>query len=416
MRLGLHDAANAGLHSAIEEYRKLGNPRGEAEARRRLGLLMGSQNLGAEARDEYQRAMAIYKATGDLGGVGAVYRDLCEMLWDAGDRDGALAAARQGLEISRQTGDLKMQAWTLRAVANVAADESAGDEVMGDFREVMALTERSGDRGGHAWSLANYADVARLRGDMTVAGASCDKALKEASELTDPQFFIFAKFTCALVAVDQGRNERAQTMLKEVAQQSAASNDRIYLADALTTLAQLDMESSHCPEAKDRLRKAIDLFAAAEATTGQANAEALYALCAQNSGETAARDQVIAQARMLRTGITSRQEVYYTDIVLLQLGSDGDSKSSRIESLNRLATDAAKRHWLGWSLEAKLSAWQLTEANGDRMLAQRMRKDLERLAKQHGMGRILARLRYLSATSIKMTDSTTKPRQTVPPS
>jgi tetratricopeptide (TPR) repeat protein len=168
-RLGQRDTARVNLTAAIEGYRSIRNPRGEADARRALAGVLADLNRGQEAREEYQRALALDQSVGDSGGVARIYRDLCEMLWMSGDRDGAQTAARHSLELARETGDLHLQTWTLRALATIAADEAVSDDVMQEYREVTALTERSGDRGGHVWSLATYADAERMRGELDQA-------------------------------------------------------------------------------------------------------------------------------------------------------------------------------------------------------------------------------------------------------
>ncbi len=113
-------------------------------ARTDLAQALGNLNRNQEAREEFQQAMELDRSIGDLAGIAAVYRDLCNMLWLAGDRDGAQAAARDSLELARETGDLALQAWTLQALATIASDEAASDEVLGEYREVVALNVRAG--------------------------------------------------------------------------------------------------------------------------------------------------------------------------------------------------------------------------------------------------------------------------------
>ncbi|MEP6548685.1 MAG: protein kinase [Gammaproteobacteria bacterium] len=392
MHLGNIDEATENSHGAIEAYRAIGNPRGESEAHITLGRVLIDSHHEAEARAEYQKAMAIAQRIDDLGGVSAVYRNLCELLWDNGDRDGAEAAGRRGLELSLQTGDLKLQAWTLRALATIASDDSASDEVMRNYRQVTALTERSGDRGGHVWSLATYAETARLRGELAEAHTTCAQALAEAAQLSDPQFIVYSLYTCALVEWDRGRSDTAVDMLLQVERKSEASKNSTYLANARLMLAQIDLEGLHCIKALQRLGQAIDEFALTESHTGQAEAEALRAACYQQLGDSRQRDDALARARTLRAAITSRLEVYTVEIVSAQLGFAVGRHRDAIAQLNALAVDAAHRHWLRWSLEAQLAAWQLAEANGDERAAMRLRAALERSARVQGMGRILVRL------------------------
>jgi DNA-binding winged helix-turn-helix (wHTH) protein/Tfp pilus assembly protein PilF/TolB-like protein len=92
MRRGKYEDARKELDAAIVGYQALDNPHGEVAARRAMASTYTSLQRGQDAREEYQRAMALAQSIGDIGGVAAVYRDICSMLWLAGDRDGAQAA------------------------------------------------------------------------------------------------------------------------------------------------------------------------------------------------------------------------------------------------------------------------------------------------------------------------------------
>ena len=392
MHLGQNDEARANLTAAIADYRSLGNPRGEAVARTDLATVLGNLNLGHDAREEFQRAMSIYQGIGDIHGTAGIYRDLTSMLWVAGDRDGAQAAARRSLELARETGDIPLQAWTLRALATVAADDAASDEVLNEYREVVALDERSGDRGGHVWSLTTYADVDRLRGKLDEADTLCAQAKAEAGKLSDPQFAVYSGFTCALLDVDEGNDQAARTALEQVIARLGAKADVTYRANSLMTLAQLDMDDGHWPAAATRLRQASQEFAAAEENTGEADADAMLALCSQQIGDIATRDQSVKRAHTLRQSITSRQEVYVVDIALALLAGKSGADKSAVQNLMALSADAGRRHWLAWSLEAKLAAWELLSSRGAAGAAT-LRADIDDMARAHGFGRVRKLLR-----------------------
>lgn len=385
-RLGQRDTARANLAAAIEGYRSIRNPRGEADARRALAGVLADLNHGQDAREEYQRALALDQSVGDLGGVARIYRDLCEMLWVSGDRDGAQTAARHSLELSRETGDLHLQAWTLRALATIAADEAVSDDVMQEYREVTALTERSGDRGGHVWSLATYADAERLRGELDQAHSTCEQSNAEAKVLSDPQFAVYSGFTCAQVAVDRGEAVAAAAALQSVMRQAASMGNDMYVNNARMMLAQLDMDERHWDAGRDKLREASRGFAAAELRTGEADAQALLALCAQALGDKAERDAAVDRARTLRQAMTSMQEVYVVDIALAQIGLRTDAMS--VEKLLALAADAERRQFIAWALEGRLAAWRLLQKQGAGAPGA-LRDEIERTAHRRGFGRIL---------------------------
>jgi hypothetical protein len=281
---------------------------------------------------------------------------------------------------------LHLQAWTLRALATIAADEAVNDDVMREYREVTALTERSGDRGGHVWSLATYADAERLRGELDQAHSTCGQSNAEAAALSDPQFAVYSGFTCALVALDRGETADARTALQTVMRQAASMGDATNLNNADMTLAQLDMDEKQWAAARDKLRESSRGFAAAELRTGEADAQALLALCAQALGADAERDTSVDRARTLRQAMTSRQEVYVVDIALAQIGARPDAVT--VEKLLAVAADAERRQFVSWALEARLAAWRLLQTQG-RGAPDALRGEIEKTARQHGFGRIL---------------------------
>jgi tetratricopeptide (TPR) repeat protein len=385
--LGQYAAAAQDAEAAIAAYRAMGNPHGESAARWRLGSAKWDLNQVDGARAEYSRALAIAQRIGDAGEAGLVYRNQSSLLWIAGDRDGSRAAGHQALAIARETGDLQLQAWALRALATIAADDAVTDEVLAEYGEVTELTERSHDAGGHAWSLATNADILRERGDLDAANESCARALTEAALLTDPQFTVYSTFTCALIALDRGEIDRSRTLLDRAAAVSASSHNSIYAANAELVMGQIEFEAAHWPQAMRLLHDAAQGFAAIEASTGEADAQALIALCAQAMGDAAERDRAAARARTLRASITAQQEIYVVDIALAQLG-DG-SQAANARQLRELALDAERRHFVAWSLEAKLAEWRLLSAQGSAAAA-KARTALEAEARKRGFNRILA--------------------------
>jgi DNA-binding winged helix-turn-helix (wHTH) protein/tetratricopeptide (TPR) repeat protein len=380
--LGRNEEARGESAAAIEAYRAIGNPRGEATARRLMGAVYADTNHGQEAREAYQQAMAQYRSIGDIGGVGGVYRDLCEILWTAGDRDAAQVAARQGLRISRDIGDFPLEAWTTRALATIESDEAATDGVVDGYRRVAELNERTGDHGAHVWSMATLADTERIRGELDEAHRDCETAEAEAAKLSDPQFAVYSGFTCALVASDRGEAAAAIAALERIERGPQYPGTTIYEPNAAMMLGQLDMDQGRYTEARSRLEHARDGFAAAEARTGQADAEAMLALCDEALGMPKERDAALAEARDLRRSITSRQEVYVVDIALAALGSESRGHARAIAALEELAADAERRRWLAWSLESSLVAWRLARDSHDAPHAARLRLRIESEARR----------------------------------
>jgi tetratricopeptide (TPR) repeat protein len=391
MHLGKLEAAKGDLDEAVAGYHRMENPSGEVGARRLRAAVLDSQMHHPEALEEYQRAMALAETIGDAGDVGTIYRNISSMLWVQGDRDGSQASARRALQIARTTGDLPLQTWTLRALVTIASDEAATDDVLSKYQEVMALTESSHDLGGHAWSLVTYADILRMRGQLDEAQASCVKAQTEADGLSDPQFRIYTDSICAAVAIDRGEPDTARLLSEKLGLLSRSSGNIVYAANSEFLLGQIEFDTGHYANAQDHLRRALQGYTGAEADTGEANAEALLALCAQRLQEPAERNRATAHARALRTAISSQQEIYVVDVALARLGGP-EERSAAVDRLRELASDAERRHWIAWALEAKLAEWQILTGLDKKSEAAERRLDLERTARALGFKRILSLL------------------------
>ena len=219
------------------------------------------------------------------------------------------------------------------------------------------------------------------------ARETCQRARAEAATLTDPQFRVFSGFTCALIEADLGHGAAARGSLAEVIRQVGSRRPHLPLQLADDTGA-----AGHGPrrleQARTRLEQASSGFAAEEERTGEADALAMLALCAEALGDHAARDAAAQRARSLRASITSRQEVYVVDIALARLDGAARPGGDAAERLLALAADAEQRRWLGWSLEAKLAAFELLNAVRHRRGRDAARRHRDH-RKGHGYGRIL---------------------------
>jgi DNA-binding winged helix-turn-helix (wHTH) protein/tetratricopeptide (TPR) repeat protein/TolB-like protein len=339
------------LDDAIATYQANGNPHGEAHAREILGNVVG----GDAGREQYQRAMSIYQSIGDLHGVGAAYSDVARMLWTAGDRDGSEAAVRRVLETSREDGDTMMQAWALQALATAATDESADDDVVKEYRDVLAIYEQNKSDGGIAWTLGSLADLSRLRGELDVAEASCGRARKLVTTLSDPQFVDTISFICGLLALDRGDVDGARAAFADVRRRAESANDPLGMGNVDLMVGQIDFGTRAFAAARDELTRSADLFAKAEATAGEANAVALLALVDDAMGDKTARERDDARAKSLRVRINEKQEVFAVDIARAQLRARTSDTQPAIAELRAMAADATRRHWIAWALEARLA-------------------------------------------------------------
>ena len=377
--------AGALLRQAAADFRRIGNPHGEAQAWQNLGNLQFGQNQVTAARETYQRAMSIYQGIGDLGGEAAVYDDLSRMLWNAGDRDGTETALREALRIGRETEDLTRQAWSLTGLATVESDESASDEVANQYRQAIALDRQAGARSHLAFALASYADLLRVRGKLDDAQTTCVQARDAARPFgSSPQ--VIADFECAQIALDRGDTGKAIADFERIERSAAAANDGFFVANAQLELGQIWMGRLQWGKARAALQASAHEWNTQKEAPGEATASGLLALCDAALGNTAERDAAAARARSLRSQVTARQEVLTLDIALAELRAQAGSPAEALAALRGYADDAAKRQWAGYAFDARLASLRVLEQGGDTAAAKSARDALIADAHKAGFG------------------------------
>jgi len=397
-RTNLGDLAGAeqALKQARADYARTGNPRGEAWVDQNLGNAW-MQSDPTRARESYQRALAGYQAIGDHAGEAKAYSDLGIMLWSGGDRDAAEAAVRKALALRRETADLSGQAWALAALATILADESATDEVEQDLRDAIALDEQSGSRAHRAFTLGLYADQRRLRGHLDEAADLCRRATDGYREIDNGDGVASTRFECALVALDRGDLAAVRADIDAASAAAGKFKDAMLAFNADLARGQVALGNGDLQAAGAPLERSIAIAADAQLVAGEAIAQSLYALYAQQRGDIATRDRAKARAAELRSRDNQKQEVFFVDIALAQLDATGTAPAEGIARLRALAADADRRNWLSWSLEARLAEVQSLAGSGDARAADALRASLEADARAHGFGWIVARLARVPA-------------------
>jgi len=387
--LGQRDGAEAMLAEAIADYRRIGNPRGEADAHLMLAVVRDEESQGAAAQAEYQSALEIYQRIGDQLGVSNVYKNLFLTLWAQGDRDAAALAAQHALAIGEEIGDLKTEAFAAGMLAYMRLDDVASDSVMKDFRDAITLNERAGDLRQRIDAQINYSEGLRLRGELQEAQKVCALALAAARKLAEPYYVMSSRLQCAVIARDQGNSELAIAELSAVRGDAERQKDAARLADAVINLAQIRLAEPGAQAVCEDLNTAAEAYARADSATGEANARGLLALCLDGKGRSAERDKAIVDTRELRSRVTTRREVFIADLALAHFPVRPADDAGA--ALRALGDDAEKRKWVAYALEARLAEWRLRSV-AKTPADPALRAQIEATAHTKGFAWVLARL------------------------
>lgn len=377
---GDRDGSTQALLRARSDYARIGNPHGEAWADQNLGNAL-SDTDPQRAREAYQRALVTYEDIGDRAGEAAIHSNLSRLLWSSGDSGGAQGAVRSALALQRETADTRGQAWSLAALATIQMDQAASDEVAAEYHEALALDEAMDDRTHRAFVLAQTADLQRQRGDLASAAASCDAALAGYRQLGDGDGIATAGYECASIALDRGELDVAKRGFADAAKEGLAVNDGVVAINVALSLAQIDIAHAEWTSAKARLAGAVEESVKGQLVTGEANAQALLALCELRLGNVDASAHAATRAKSLRAGVTERMEVLGVDVALPQLATNTEDRKEAIIALRTLADDADRRGWIAWALETRLALLQQLESAHDATAAavrDRLAADVEK--------------------------------------
>ncbi len=391
--LGKRDGAEAMLAQAADDFRRIGNPKGEGDAHLMLAIVLDEENQGPAARREFQRALEIYEAIGYQAGMSMVYSNLTRMLWRQGDRDAAIRAAERALAIGVERGDLGAQASATVAIAVAHLDDSAEDSVVEEFRRAIALGERAGDLRLRLIATRNLADALRLRGELGQAQQTCEQARALARQLNEPYTIASVSMSCGQISLDRGDVAGASAEFEAVLRAATSSSDLNWQALAQTELAWIDMEQAAEPDC-DALGRAADSAERAESVATEANARALLAICLAVQKRTDESSREATRARELRSRVNARLEVSRADLALAQLPDrerETFEPSAAVAALSAIAADAAQRHFVADSLEAKLAQLRLQEQRHS-PAAPALRAELRAAAEAHGFAWLLMRM------------------------
>lgn len=384
--------ADALLERALADYRRVGNPSGEAAVHRDIGNLY-IENHPQRAREEYERSLALYQSIGDQNGIASAYSDLAIMLWNAGDADGSKAAVRDILQIRRMTGDIAGQAWALAALAIEESDEAASDAVVAGLRQAASLDASIGAHSHRGFSLLSLSDLLRLRGELAQAATTCAEALAEFAKVSGSGRNPSVDFECALIALDRGDVQAAETGFQQAREAATQEGDSMALGNSDVELAKIHMGNADWQAAAVQVDSATREYARGDMTTGETNALSLAALCNAELGKLKARDAAISRAQMLRSRITERQEVIDADIALAEVRGETGEVEQSVSQLSDIAEDARKRQWQAPALDADLAAVRLLERKGEIARATALRAAIAATAHRLGFGWMLQRLK-----------------------
>jgi predicted ATPase/Tfp pilus assembly protein PilF len=197
-----------------------GDPFAEARARALTGagVLAGKLDDYQAAVAHLKESLAISRSLNDVVSQSTVLAWLGWAAGELGDHARAEVSFKESLALSRQQEGLPGQvtaSFVLNGLGNIASYRRDYAAAQAYYEESLALRRASGHSFGVMCSLANLGSIAQRVGNLAQAGRFFRESLALADELQSEAHIAYGLFGLGIVALADGRVERAVGLLSQ---------------------------------------------------------------------------------------------------------------------------------------------------------------------------------------------------------
>ena len=196
----------------LEENDTSGHPAGglvRAKALIGMGQLAFGKGDLARAVELFEESLALYRESGDEGGVAIVVVQLGQIARTRGEHARAAALSAEGLALSRNLGDRMGAAIALNTLGCVERQRGDAESAMARHEESLTLFRQLGHDRGVAYTLTNLGLAALEHGEFERALALHKESLALYERLGDKTGMALVLVNLGDAAREQGNYERA---------------------------------------------------------------------------------------------------------------------------------------------------------------------------------------------------------------
>jgi tetratricopeptide (TPR) repeat protein len=230
----------------------------EAMVREQLGVAYWMANRDTEAAHHNQRALALYRQSGDAQGQGAVLGMLGRIAARAGRYPEALRQFAASLDLLRQAGDRVEEAHVLNSTAILRYRRGEVEEASAAFGAALVLFRAVGDGRSEARVLDNVGYIELSAGRFGEALELFERALRLRERLMDRRPSQLLN-NLALAYRGLGQTHDALRHHLEALESSRQADDERGECEVLNDLAETLIRLDRTAEARSRYEEALDI-------------------------------------------------------------------------------------------------------------------------------------------------------------
>ena len=245
------------ITNAIKCARESGEKLEEGKLYCNLGNMYFRQSKYAEARQLYEKSLAISKEIGDRNGETSCYRNLGNVYQSVGEYDKAREHLEKSLVIKKEIGDRNGEATCYLNLGAVYPSVGEYDKAREHLEKSLAINKEIGDRNGEASCYANLGNVYQSVGEYDKAREHLEKSLVIKKEIGDRN----GEATCYLnlgnVYRSVGEYDKAREHLEKSLAIEKEIGDRNGEAHCYGSLGAVYQSVGEYDKAREHLEKSL---------------------------------------------------------------------------------------------------------------------------------------------------------------
>jgi tetratricopeptide (TPR) repeat protein len=164
-RLGDLPIAIGHFEESLEQYRQIGDRRGEGKTLNHLGNIFLIQGDHTSGKQYYDQFLNISREIGDRWGEGQVIRNIADTYLSQYDYGGASKYFEQALEITREIGNRTIESSALVGLGNVYLEQAEYSKAKNVFEQSLNIAREIGNKPWEAKTLSQIGRYFHQQGD-----------------------------------------------------------------------------------------------------------------------------------------------------------------------------------------------------------------------------------------------------------
>ena len=236
-----------------------------------LGRASEFEGTADDGREHFERALALYRKIGDLGGEAKCVRSLGNVARMQDRYADAAYLYEQALRIYRQLGSRSGEANCLHGLGDMARMQDRCADAEEFYREALPIFREIGDRLGEANCLHGLGDLARLQDRSTEADKLYQQGLPIFRQIGDRLGEANCLQGLGEVALAQARYADAETLYRQALPIYRQIGAGLGEANCLLSLGDVALRQAGYAEAEKLYQRALPIYRQIGARLREAN-------------------------------------------------------------------------------------------------------------------------------------------------